>query len=110
MYHASLQVLITYLLASSIDDIEDQIISMILSKQYSGLAAGALCRLDAEGIIKLQPIYAYMDGDKYKTGYGYLKMVSDNNGSNRRSLMSKLAEYGITVVSYLESFIDQSKI
>jgi hypothetical protein len=85
-------------------------ISKILSKQYSGLGAGALCRLDSDGLVKLQPIYAYMDGDKYKIAHGYVKMVPDDSGTNRRIFMSKLAEYEVTVASYLESFIDRSKI
>ena len=82
----------------------------MLSKQYSGLGTGALCRLDLEGLIKLQPIYAYMNDEKYKIANGYLKMVPDDNGTSRRAFMSKLARYGVTVAIYLESFIDRSKI
>ncbi|CAF1382586.1 unnamed protein product [Rotaria sp. Silwood1] len=82
----------------------------MLSKQYSGLGTGALCRLDSEGLVKLQPIYAYMDGEKYKIANGYLKMVPDDSGTNRRAFMGKLAGYEVTVASYLESFIDRSKI
>ena len=51
-----------------------------------------------------------MDGEKYKIANGYLKMVPDDNGTSRRAFMSKLAGYGVTVASYLESFIDRSKI
>lgn len=86
------------------------VISKILSKQYAGLGNGALCRLDSEGLVKLQPIYAYMDGETYKIANGYLKIVPDDNGSNRRAFMSKLAGYEVTVASYLESFIDRSEI
>ena len=82
----------------------------MLSKQYAGLGHGALCRLDSEGLVKLQPIYAYMDGEKYKIANGYLKMVPDDSGTHRRAFMSKLAAYEVTVASYLESFIDRSKI
>ncbi|CAF1191795.1 unnamed protein product [Rotaria sordida] len=82
----------------------------MLSKQYSGLGTGALCRLDSEGLVKLQPIYAYMDGEKYKIANGYLKMVPDDSGTNRRAFISKLAGYEVTVARYLESFIDRSKI
>lgn len=85
-------------------------ISKMLSKQYSGLGMGALSRLDFDGLIKLQPIYAYMDGENYKTAHGYLKMVPDDTGTSRRAFMSKLAAYEVTVASYLESFIDRSKI
>ena len=86
------------------------VMSRMLSKQYSGLGNEALCRLDLEGLIKLQPIYAYMDGEKYKIANGYLKMVPDDSGASRRAFLSKLAEYEVTVASYLESFIVRSKL
>ncbi|CAF3944802.1 unnamed protein product [Rotaria sordida] len=57
------------------------------SKQRLG--TGALCRLDSEGLVKLQPIYAYMDGEKYKIANGYLKMVPDDSGTNRRAFITK---------------------
>lgn len=86
------------------------IISKMLSKQYAGIGHDALCRLDAEGLVKLQPIYAYMDGTHYKTANGYLKMVPDDNSTNRRAFIHKLASYEVTLASYLESFVDQSKV
>lgn len=85
-------------------------ISKMLSKQYSGLGFGALSRLDSDGLVKLQPIYAHMDGENYKIANGYLKMVPDDTGTSRRAFMAKLAAYEVTVASYLESFIDRSKV
>jgi hypothetical protein len=85
------------------------VISKLLSKQYSGLGSGALGRLDTEGLVKLQPIYAYMDGERYKIANGYLKMVPDDTGTNRRSFIRKLSGYEVMIASYLESFVDQSK-
>jgi len=38
--------------------------------------------MNSEGLIKLQPICAYTNSEKYKIANDYLKMVPDENDTN----------------------------